>query len=254
MVAAIAQSNGSRSDVAKQLFKIKLKNSILGNVSFNANGDVTANPVTIYKVKGGKSTDPQGHRSAEVAGEGRLAGTPAPPERDRSGGGEHELSPSSLPMLRYVAGRGAEPRARTGRPVRAPARAVHQGAERSGRAAAQGTSGRCRRDGARVEEAEHGGMGCKPARTRPRRSRSTACSRRPTGCETPSSAPSAARRAPTRSVMPRPPSVRPYARCSPRLEASSALAPRHRCSNGCRRRCVQRRSTTTRARSCNAAG
>ena len=56
MVAAISASNGSRSDVTKQLFKIHLKNSILGNVSFNANGDVTSNPVTIYKVKGGKST------------------------------------------------------------------------------------------------------------------------------------------------------------------------------------------------------
>ncbi len=42
--------------MAKQLFKVNLKGSILGNVSFNANGDVTANPVTIYKVKGGKST------------------------------------------------------------------------------------------------------------------------------------------------------------------------------------------------------
>jgi branched-chain amino acid transport system substrate-binding protein len=56
LVAAIAQSNGSRSDVTAQLFKIKLKNSILGALSFNANGDVTANPVTIYKVTGGKST------------------------------------------------------------------------------------------------------------------------------------------------------------------------------------------------------
>jgi branched-chain amino acid transport system substrate-binding protein len=56
MVAAIAQSNGSRSDVTKQVFKIHLKNSILGTISFNANGDVTANPVTIYKVVGGKST------------------------------------------------------------------------------------------------------------------------------------------------------------------------------------------------------
>ena len=55
MVAAIAQSNGTRSDVAKQVFKIHLKNSILGNLSFNANGDVTSNPVTIYKVKGGKA-------------------------------------------------------------------------------------------------------------------------------------------------------------------------------------------------------
>ncbi len=56
MVAAIAQSNGTRSDVAKQLFKIHLKNSILGNVSFNANGDVTSNPVSIYRVKGKKVT------------------------------------------------------------------------------------------------------------------------------------------------------------------------------------------------------
>jgi branched-chain amino acid transport system substrate-binding protein len=56
LIAAIKQSNGSRSDVAKQLFKINLPNSILGKVSFNANGDVTSNPVTIYKIKGGKST------------------------------------------------------------------------------------------------------------------------------------------------------------------------------------------------------
>jgi branched-chain amino acid transport system substrate-binding protein len=56
LIAAIAQSNGSRSDVAKQLFKIKLNNSILGKVSFNANGDVTSNPVTIYRIKSGKST------------------------------------------------------------------------------------------------------------------------------------------------------------------------------------------------------
>ena len=56
MVGAIAQSNGTRADVAKQLFKLKLPNSILGTVSFNANGDVTADPVTIYRIKGGKST------------------------------------------------------------------------------------------------------------------------------------------------------------------------------------------------------
>jgi ABC-type branched-subunit amino acid transport system substrate-binding protein len=56
LIAAIKQSNGSRADVTSQLFKIKLPHSILGAVSFNANGDVTANPVTIYKVKGGKST------------------------------------------------------------------------------------------------------------------------------------------------------------------------------------------------------
>ena len=38
------------------MFKLNLKNSILGPLRFNANGDVTANPVTIYKIKGGKST------------------------------------------------------------------------------------------------------------------------------------------------------------------------------------------------------
>jgi branched-chain amino acid transport system substrate-binding protein len=54
MVAAIAQSNGTRADIAKQLFKINLKGSILGDVSFNANGDVTSNPVTIYKINGNK--------------------------------------------------------------------------------------------------------------------------------------------------------------------------------------------------------
>jgi branched-chain amino acid transport system substrate-binding protein len=56
LVQAIAQSNGTRADVAKQLFKVNLKGSILGNVSFNSNGDVTANPVTIYKIVGGKTT------------------------------------------------------------------------------------------------------------------------------------------------------------------------------------------------------
>jgi branched-chain amino acid transport system substrate-binding protein len=56
LVAAIAKSDGTRASVTSQLFKIKLNNSILGNVSFNKNGDVTANPVTIYRIKGGKST------------------------------------------------------------------------------------------------------------------------------------------------------------------------------------------------------
>jgi len=55
VVAAISASDGTRADITKQLFKINLKGSILGNMSFNANGDVTSNPVTIYKVQGGKS-------------------------------------------------------------------------------------------------------------------------------------------------------------------------------------------------------
>ena len=37
LIQAIAQSNGSRADVTKQLFKVNLQSSILGNVSFNTN-------------------------------------------------------------------------------------------------------------------------------------------------------------------------------------------------------------------------
>jgi branched-chain amino acid transport system substrate-binding protein len=58
-VAAVAGSDGTRAGVTSELFKVDVSNGILGNVSFNANGDVTANPVTIYKVvaaKGNSST------------------------------------------------------------------------------------------------------------------------------------------------------------------------------------------------------
>ena len=55
MVAAIAASNGSRSDIAKKVFDLNMKNTILGTLKFNKNGDVTANPVTIYKIKNGRS-------------------------------------------------------------------------------------------------------------------------------------------------------------------------------------------------------
>ena len=57
MLSAIAKSDGSRAGVTSQIFKINLKNSILGNISFNAQGDVKGGPVAIYLIKGGKSTD-----------------------------------------------------------------------------------------------------------------------------------------------------------------------------------------------------
>ena len=57
LLSAIAKSNGTRADVTSQLFKTNLKGSILGNVSFNAQGDVKGGPVAIYRIKGGKSTD-----------------------------------------------------------------------------------------------------------------------------------------------------------------------------------------------------
>ena len=57
MLSAISKSNGTRADVAAQLYKVNLKGSILGNISFDAKGDVKGGPVAIYRIKGGKSTD-----------------------------------------------------------------------------------------------------------------------------------------------------------------------------------------------------
>jgi branched-chain amino acid transport system substrate-binding protein len=56
LVQAIANSNGTRADVTKQLFKTKITNGILGSFSLNANGDTSSNPVTIYRIKSGQST------------------------------------------------------------------------------------------------------------------------------------------------------------------------------------------------------
>lgn len=56
MLNAIGASDGTRPGVAAQLFKTNLKNSILGDLAFNKEGDVKAGPVTIYRVKGGKDT------------------------------------------------------------------------------------------------------------------------------------------------------------------------------------------------------
>ncbi len=56
LVQALAKSDGSRASVAANLFKTKISNGILGSFSINKNGDTTSNPVTIYRVKGGKPT------------------------------------------------------------------------------------------------------------------------------------------------------------------------------------------------------
>ena len=57
MLSAISKSNGTRASVTSQVFKTNLKNTILGNIAFNAQGDVKGGPVSIYLVKGGKATD-----------------------------------------------------------------------------------------------------------------------------------------------------------------------------------------------------
>ncbi len=54
LLAAIDRSDGTRASVASELFNTNVKDGILGTFSINANGDTTSNPVTIYKVTGGK--------------------------------------------------------------------------------------------------------------------------------------------------------------------------------------------------------
>jgi len=56
LLSAIGASDGSRADITSKVFSIHAK-TVLGTIALNKNGDVTANPVTIYKIRGGKQTD-----------------------------------------------------------------------------------------------------------------------------------------------------------------------------------------------------
>ena len=54
ILAAVARSNGTRAGVASRLFNVHIPSGLLGPIGFDANGDLSANPVTIYKVVRGK--------------------------------------------------------------------------------------------------------------------------------------------------------------------------------------------------------
>jgi branched-chain amino acid transport system substrate-binding protein len=54
ILAAVAASDGTRAGVAARLFKVHIQNGLLGPITFDANGDLSANPVTIYKVVRGE--------------------------------------------------------------------------------------------------------------------------------------------------------------------------------------------------------
>lgn len=57
MLNAVAKGGGTRSGTTSALLKTKLPNSILGNIAFNAQGDVKGGPVAIYRIANGKSVD-----------------------------------------------------------------------------------------------------------------------------------------------------------------------------------------------------
>jgi branched-chain amino acid transport system substrate-binding protein len=56
ILQAVANSDGTRAGVASELFKVNIPNGILGPIAFNKNGDVSSDPVTIYKVVNGQQT------------------------------------------------------------------------------------------------------------------------------------------------------------------------------------------------------
>ena len=53
---AIDRSDGTRASVASELFNTDVTDGILGSFKINENGDTNANPVSIYKISGGKQT------------------------------------------------------------------------------------------------------------------------------------------------------------------------------------------------------
>jgi branched-chain amino acid transport system substrate-binding protein len=55
LLDAIARSDGTRPSVTRQLFQTRVKNGLLGNISFDENGDPVEAPVTIYRWAGGKA-------------------------------------------------------------------------------------------------------------------------------------------------------------------------------------------------------
>jgi branched-chain amino acid transport system substrate-binding protein len=56
MLDAIAESDGTRQSVVDKMFAADVKGGILGDFTFDDNGDTTAGGVTVYQIKGGKLT------------------------------------------------------------------------------------------------------------------------------------------------------------------------------------------------------
>ena len=56
VLQAIGNSDGTRAGVNSQLFKTSISNGYVGPIAFNSNGDISENPVTIYKAVKGQPT------------------------------------------------------------------------------------------------------------------------------------------------------------------------------------------------------
>jgi branched-chain amino acid transport system substrate-binding protein len=56
LLAAIAHSDGSRASITRQLFKLRIKKSLLGTFQFDRNGDITLDTITVFQARGGRSS------------------------------------------------------------------------------------------------------------------------------------------------------------------------------------------------------
>jgi ABC-type branched-subunit amino acid transport system substrate-binding protein len=57
LLDAIARSDGTRASIVQELFRIRIRDGLLGSFGFDANGDITQSAVTILRVRrGGRST------------------------------------------------------------------------------------------------------------------------------------------------------------------------------------------------------
>jgi DNA-binding SARP family transcriptional activator/ABC-type branched-subunit amino acid transport system substrate-binding protein len=53
LLDAIARSNGTRATVIRELFRTKVTDGLLGNFSFDADGDISESPITIVRAESG---------------------------------------------------------------------------------------------------------------------------------------------------------------------------------------------------------
>ena len=58
LLDAIARSDGTRTSVISELFRTKVDNGLIGNFTFDENGDISESPITILRAEreGGANT------------------------------------------------------------------------------------------------------------------------------------------------------------------------------------------------------
>ena len=79
LLDAIARSDGSRASVTRALRATRIEDGILGDIGFDANGDLTEGRVTLYRMAGGKPRVDRVVTVLGVRGAPTAAGGPGEP-------------------------------------------------------------------------------------------------------------------------------------------------------------------------------